>query len=471
GTKAAAADAFVDYAQQFKQSNPKNATLALDNAQALIGELRGNADTREDPAVLRAYEKFLPIAIAEPFNRKEFAFEYARRLQLNGKAKDAIAYYHMVPADDKRALDARFLELVALKQRIDDEPSNTPDRAQVLAQIQTLADEVNKQAAQKNQKSMLVRTSLLAADLARREQKDPQRALQLLGNFEDSVKGLPNADKLVNEAMYVRVQSYMAQEKYTDATQELVKLLNKTEGAQGAQIVYNLLEKLNADFDRAQAAGDRDAMKRLAKNRAQLSGFLVNWAANNKDPNISKFTYRYRVFDAETQRRAAELEDDARIREAGMKTALQRYQALQTPENLTLYKNSLDPQSAADPNLFDPQVTFGISLIQYDLGDYQQAAAGFSKLLTSRKLGTALITSSDSGEEQITDNDQYWEAILKLIRSNQKLGTGIEEAKSYLKQQYITWGDRVGGKKWKSQYDALRAELIPDFQVEAATKP
>src|SRR5581483_11313897 len=129
--------------------------------------------------------------------------------------------------------------------------------------------------------------------------------------------------------MYIRVQCYMSSGQYNDATRELVSLLNKTEGGQGAQIVYNLLDKLNADFDRAEQANDLAAMKTLAKNRAQLSGFLVDWAANNKDPGIRKYTYRYRVFDAETQRRAAELEDPASAaREAGMKLALQRYEAL-----------------------------------------------------------------------------------------------------------------------------------------------
>jgi hypothetical protein len=469
GAKPDAANAFVDYAEQSKAPNPKNATLALDNAQALIGELRNNPVTREDPAVLRAYERFLPIAIAPPFNRKEFAFEYARRLQLNGNPREAVEYYRMVPAEDKRALEARFLELVALKQRIDDEPGNSPDRAQVLSQIQKLADEVNREATKRGEKSMLVRTLLLAADLARREQKDPQRALQLLASFESSVAGVNNAEQLVNEAMYIRVQSHMAAEQYTQATQELVKLLSKTEGGQGAQIVYNLLEKLNADFDRAQEAGDRAAMKALARSRAQLSGFLVDWAANNPDPNIKKFTYRYRVFDAETQRRAAELEDNPAARQAGMKLALQRYQALESPDNVALYKASLDPQSAAEPDLFDPQVTLGIALIHYDLGEYEQAAAGFSRLITTRKLGQAVITVEDNGQQRVIDNDPYWEAILKLIRCNQKLGTGIEESKSYLKLQYITWGQRVGGRKWKAQYEALRKELIPDFNPDTSS--
>jgi hypothetical protein len=477
--KAEAAGAFVDFAEQYKQTDLKDATLALDNAQSLIGELRADVASRDE--ITKTYERFLPLAIGEPFDRKEFAFEYARRLELNDHPADAVRYFHLVPADDKRALDAQFQELVATKQQLDDEPANSTNRAQLLAQIQTLAAAVTDSirhamiqstdnSQRDHERSMQISASLLAADLARREQNDPQQAIELLTNFEAAVVGLPNADNLVNEAMYIRVQSYMAMQKYDDATRELVRLLNKTEGGQGAQIVYNLLEKLNADFDRAQQAGDRAAMKTLAKSRAQLSGFLVKWAAENKDPNISKFTYRYRVFDADTQRRAAELEDDSAAREAGLKIAMQRYQALQSPENLALYKASLDAKAAADSSAYDPQVTFGIALVEFDLGNFQQSADAFGQLLSERKLGAAVNTVDENGQETVIDNDRYWEAVLKLIQGNMKLGKNLDDAKSYLKSQYITWGDRVGGKKWKGQFEALRGELIPEFKVGATTR-
>src|SRR5262249_33815978 len=157
------------------------------------------------------------------------------------------------------------------KQQIDDAPLGSADRPRITAQIQQLAEQVStattsamaaarSDAERSSLRSMLAGTSIIAADVARRELKDPQRALKLLENLESTVQGLSNSEQLVNEAMYIRVQSYMASERYTDATQELVKLLSKTEGAHGAQIVYNLLEKLNADFERAQSAGDQAAM-------------------------------------------------------------------------------------------------------------------------------------------------------------------------------------------------------------------
>jgi hypothetical protein len=476
-----AAGAFLDYAEQFKNANPKNANLALDNAQAIIGPLRAGPRA-DEPEVVKAYERFLPVAINPPFDRKQFAFEHARRLQLNGSAAEAMKYFRLVPSGDPRLLDARFFEVVARKQQLDDLPAGV-DRAPLLGEIQRLADEVSRAAADAvnqpgiddkrrgNYRLMIARTALLAADLARREQKNPERAIALLKNFESSVEGAPNAPALAADAMLIRVQSYMAAGRYSDATQELVQLLNKTEGGQGAQIVYNLLEKLNTDFERAQAAGDADQMRVLAKNRAQLSGFLVDWAANNKDANIQRFTYRYKVFDADTQRLAAVLENDPAARKAGLAKALDRFRALEAPDNVALYKASLDANAVAEPDLYDPQVVFGIARIQYDLENWRDAADRFSRLIVQRKLGTPLNPVGEDGQTKFVDNDAYWEAVYKLIRCNLKLGTGVEESKSFLKQQYITWGNRVGGRKWKDAYEQLRREIIPDFDVGPTTTP
>jgi hypothetical protein len=211
-------------------------------------------------------------------------------------------------------------------------------------------------------------------------------------------------------------------------------------------------------------------MRVLAKNRAQLSGFLVDWAAGNPDPGIRRFTYRYKVYDADTHRRAADLDSDPATRQRGLLEALEKFKALESPENRELYRQSVDAD-VIDPDAPDPQVEFGVALIEFDLGNWQSAADRFSRLITSRRIGDPVYAIQEDGDTKYVDNDSYWDVVLKLIRCNMQLGTGLDESKQFLKQQYITWGDRVGGRKWKDEYEQLRAQLIPDFAIESPAPP
>lgn len=470
---AEAALAFLDYVEQFKTS--RTAPVALDQAQFLIGQLRAS-EQRDEPAAARAYRRFFPIAIAPPFNRRQFAFEYAQILQRQGDFEEAARFYDLVPEDHPRHLQAQYFRLVALKQRLDELSDAAEQRKPLLTEIQQLADVVNQRAQQalaaaandqerQIYRNMLVRTPLLAADLARREQRDPARAIQLLSDFEQQVAGAQGQDALLADAMFIRVQSYMALGRNDDATRELVRLLEKTGGEQGAQIVYNLLERLNDEFDRAQADNDLERMRVLARNRADLSGFLVSWAQNNPNPRIRELTYRYRVFDADTQRIAATLETDPSRRRELYQRALERFSALETPENVAAWRRI----AAANAGPYDPTVMFGLAQLHYDLGNYREARDRFGTLMQDRRLGTPLRTIEDQGQTRVVDNDQYWEALLKLIRSNMQLGEAVDRSAVFLKQHFVTWGDRVGGRRWKQEYEQLRKDLIPDFDPSQIT--
>src|SRR6185503_10751408 len=102
--------------------------------------------------------------------------------------------------------------------------------------------------------------------------------------------------------------------------------------------------------------------------------------------------------------------------------------------------------------------SLGIGLIAYDLGDYAEAQQRLGRLLTDRKLGTPTITIDDNGQPKTIDNDQYWEATLKLMLSNVTLANAApsdpqgaetkQRTQNYLKEVYIRWGAGVGGKKW-----------------------
>jgi hypothetical protein len=328
---------------------------------------------------------------------------------------------------------------------------------------------VNKQAAsitddkqRQDAQSMIVRTRLVAAELARVDLKDPARAIQLLGDFESTAKGLPNEKSLQNEVLLIRVQSLMALGKFNEAAESLQALLKSQSGGQGAAIVYTLLLKLDADFDKAQQAGDADAMKKIARNRAALSGNLVEWARNNSDPRIKNFTYSYSVYEADTKHKAAEVEDNPDARKTLYDDALKLYTNLETPDGLVAYKATLSP--AQQPTAtYDAMVTRGIAMVQYDLGNFAEAQKRLAILLKDGRLGSAVMEVERDGQMRTIDNDAYWEAVLKLIRSNLKLGADEEGQKTFLKTLYVRWGDHVGGTKWRGEFEKLKAELIPDF--------
>jgi hypothetical protein len=84
-------------------------------------------------------------------------------------------------------------------------------------------------------------------------------------------------------------------------------------------------------------------------------------------------------------------------------------------------------------------------------------------LLKDGRLGAPLMDVERDGQIRTVDNDAYWEAVLKLICSNVKLNADIDAQKTFLKSLYVRWGDRVGGKKWRDEFNKLKSELIPDF--------
>jgi tetratricopeptide (TPR) repeat protein len=492
---AEAAEAFLDYLKNFPTATQEHQQIALDSAQSIIAKLRANPATVDQPATVHAYERFLPVAIGPPFNRTGFAYEYARRLMANNKFADAVKYFRQVPPDDKRYAFARFYLMDSLEKRLDDEKIAPAERKQVVADILGLVDDVTtrlnavlaaaKTDNERNQaRSMLVRTVLAAADIARREQNDPARTLKLLESFESIAQGLPDAQELVIHVLYTRVQAYMALGDSTSATAALVTLLKTRPGGEGAKLASRILEKLNHELDAARATGDRAKMQSLAKNRAALSGFLVDWARSNSDPNIKKFTYRYMVFDAATKHLAADLTDDPAARSAGLKAALALYRQLESPQSVELYRATLDLKSTERES--DPAVALGIGLISYDLGDYAEAQQRLGHLLTNRKLGTPSSTIEEDGQLKTVENDQYWEATIRLMRSNIALaGANVGDAKAqaakqetinYLKQLYIRYGREVGGRKWAGEFENLRREVAPDFNpdeyaLQAATQP
>ncbi len=477
GRDADAAEAFMDYIQKTPGEYKE---IAFEYARSLIAQLRKN--NPDDEATTKAYERFLPLAI-DVFGKKEFAFEYAYRLQLKGDFKDAAKYFALVPETDSRLLEAKFFEMLALKGWLDvDGKIPAATRTQTLAKIQELAGVVRGGAEQrvnaatdaktkKNYHAMLVKTTLLAADIAERDQQDPKKTIALLQGFEDQIKDLPDEDALLTRALFLRVQSYMALGQAAQAAQSLLPVLNGRDAAKGAGMVYSILKQLDEDSDKAANRHDQEEMRRLAEARAALTPFLVQWAESSKNPSIKAQTYRYRVFDADSRRRAAEMEPAGEKRTADLQTALKLYQSLQSPENFKLYQATVDIKKT-NANEPDPTVLLGIGLTQYDLGSWREAQQSLSGLLDKGKLGSGTMQVTDpNGLTRVVDNDTYWDARYKLVDANWHIATASNDEKmkqavqTDLRLLYVKWGDKIGGKLYNDDFAELRKQIIPDFKM------
>jgi tetratricopeptide (TPR) repeat protein len=484
GQKIEAAQEYLKYAQDNANVHRPFAEGALDDAGRLTFELLGSDP--HDPQVSALYDAFLPVAINPPFNRVAgLAYRYGLRLAQAGKPQEALKYFQMVPKSDNAYNSAQYAMLSA-NQDLLDQPKLPPEQRLGLAndlvhQAENVRQVYGTQADPKLRRRAAVAT-LIEAETLGADLKKPAEAIRLLTGFEDSVKGLDGAKALINSALLDRVNADVAMNQLKDATTTLVSLLKETGGEQGATFVRGLLDRLDKDLEKAQAAHDTNAMADIAKSEATLSGFLVNWARTNPNPEIRKFTYQYMVFDARTQRLAGTLATDPKEKTALLDKAMASYKALGQPENVALYKATLDPakvaSNALDPNQPDPKVQLGIGLTDFELKDYKGAADLLGNLLNQAKLGGPTVVITDPhGDEKIVDNDTYWEATYDLYASNLGSASGPDDAvlaptKQGLKNLLIRGGIPA---KWQDPFEDLRKRLVPDFSVaalaNAATQP
>ena len=467
--RAEAATAFLDFVDAAKdqQAQKPFADAALSNAQRLFAQL-GGLDAN-DPRVAALYDRILPLAIAAPFNQKELNFDWALRLQQRGDAAAAIPFFRAVAADDRRYAASRYFLLVALAQQLD--ATKPADRPAALAEIQSLADEVRTgvdaalaaapdDATRATLRQRGARTTILAADLARREGNDPGRAAKLLDGIDERLNGLPDATRLLGEAMFIRVQADMQQGRTDEAVKGLVSLLDRSGGGQGAQIVFNMLGQLERDFAAAQATNDRARMATLQAGRAALTPYLVKWAESSPQADVKASAYRYRVYDAETQRLAAEFLDGP-ARDAKRAEARQRFEQLDSDEGRKQFEASR-PANAGRSVGYDPQVALGLARLAFDAGETSKARDAYARLLADRALGTAVAVVSDAGAERQVDNDAFWEATLRYVQTALDLNDPIDPLRQVLAEQQVRWGDRAGGKTWRGLFESLAKRVKLD---------
>jgi tetratricopeptide (TPR) repeat protein len=477
GKKVDAAQAFLKYAKEHANVRSPYAMGALEDTGRLVFELRKTDN--EDPRVSALYDDFLPVAIAFPFNKVNLAFYYAQRLAAQSKPQEAIKYFRMVAKADRNYNAAQFYVLEAMQDLLDTKLA--PDaRTQVTKDLMAQCEQVRQNYAGSSEaiaRKRLAIATLVEAETAGADLKKPEQTLQLLTGFDEAVKGMPEEKLLVNQALLARLNANMALGKLNEAKDSLVMLLNKSGGAQGADFVRGLLDKLDKDLNKAEAVHDTARMAEIAQSEADLSGYLVDWAKNNPNAEIKSSAYRYMVFDARTKRLAGTLSTDPAKREALLAKAMDAYKKLQSPENTTLFKATLDQAKIAsgdlDPNQPDPNVRLGIALTDFELKNYKESGEILGDLLNNGKLGPATLATVDTtGEQKVVDNDTYWEATYKLYFSNVAAAkgdeTGLAGTKQGLKNLLVRGGIPT---KWQDQFEGLRKQIIPEFDVATLLAP
>lgn len=474
-----AAEALLDFVTT--SPGDKAAPAAMDSAQSVIGGLLKDKRMAAKPEVAKVYERFLGIAVNPPYGKREFAFDYAFRMLRGGKPEEAMKFFRLVPDTDRNNVQARFLEMVTIIRLMEDKTKaktlTDAERAGMIAEVLKRAEKVKALAtaaaegAKDNKdrlkfRSMAVNATLTSAGM-HREQKNQAEVLKVLEGVDEAAKGLPDEKDDIARALFYRVQAYMALGKNTEATTEMVQLMKRTEAKEAASIVMGLLNNLNMDYDKAQAAGDKARMKELAANRGELASFMIDFSRKNPGPENDKNMYLFSRFQANTYRLAAILEDDEAKKKEGLQKSLELYKKLQSDENFAIFQK-INPQ-AKDPLFPDVAVLLGIGQIAFDIGDYKEAQLNLGKLAYEKKLGTPEMVIEEAGTERVVENETYWEVLYKLMYSNAELAKANTDKKlaadttSFLMREYIKWGDKVGGKVWRDKFEDLRNQLAPGW--------
>lgn len=473
-----AANAFLDYGTDKLYQAKPNAAGAVDRAAYIAFTQYQKAS--QDPGVRKLYERALEVAANPPFNRKEAFYPYANWLRVMGSPEKAITYYRKIPKGDKLEFNARYYELVCTKTLLDQtkDPAlrnqRMRDLSAMINQIIPLAQAAVSGATDANlaatYKFRMMYVISEGAELAL-QQKQPKQAIALLQGYEEKIKGVTNEEALKNKAMFIRANALINDGQIDKAIAQVQQLAAQPETAEFAiGMVGELLTRLSATFDAAKGAGDNETMAAAAANKAKLTGFLVPWAQNHKDPKIQAKVPEFTLYDANTKREAGQLLPDGPEKQKV------------NDEALTVYRKLKELPAMKD----NASVDLGIASCEYEKKNYEAASSIFGMLIRDGKLGGANIVEANlaGGDSVVKENPVFWEVNLKWIRSNIEIAknpsfpnaTKIKEgAERVVKDLFITHKDRTGGDKWGGEWVALRKELLPTWEpgvvAAAATQP
>jgi hypothetical protein len=469
-----AAHLYLDVAQALSKTNAELAEVALSRGQRLIGIL--HEESPNSPDIEALLDRVYPLSIASPFNQTQYAFTWGVRQQRQKKFAAAADTFRQIKKDDPNFNESRYWLLRALDSQASPLPAGDPQRNQLLTDANKLIADVRKflrdrsqstdDAVRERSRSQLAYVTLLGARISGTVKNDPRETIELLKGFEDEVKGLPDESQLMGDAMFMRVGAFMSLDRVDDAVNALLKLIEQSGGQRGGAIVRGMLERLEAEFEAARSAGDSTRMATLQQNRAALTPRLVEWASLQSGPDSQRQLYIYQRYNAETQRLAADFVSDPADATARREAALKLFLELDAPNGFKQYQLTL-PEADRPRARYDTAVALSIARLYHDLGNLDEARNRYGRLAVDRAVGLPVTVRTEGGVEIESDNDAYWETIFRWIDTSKKTAQPTEQFKTYLKEQYVRWGDRVGGSQWKSQFESLRKELIPDFDPKA----
>jgi hypothetical protein len=463
-----AATAYLDYVEKFGASKERIEDSLGQGLKVLIGlrSAEGN-----DPTINALYDRGLSAALNH--GRTNYMYPYAqRRRELNDFAAAEKAFA-MVKMPDKPMMmvRARYYQMVCDRELL--KKADGANRPALSAKVQQLFDELSgmidaelpKAAAKEKAILLGLRANAIigAAEVAQAE-KQPQRVLDVLKDFEAHIQPLPAADQqaLHGAALFFRSNALMALGRNAESIRAVQDLVGTKKPEESLAIVASLLDKLNENFksERARDNPDPATLQVLSAQRAQLAELLV--AQVNKDPNTPAKNRRQALsFYASSLVEAAKQEHDAAKRSEYLSKAIRQYEAL---------LKGLDPNDS-DAASLERLIAFA----EIEVGgndNLQKAHDTLNDLFASGKFGSPMIRVGDESKM----NDIFWEGFLRFLQVKSRLAADtnnpamLEDARRILKNFIIQFGGNTGGPNYAREFKALRIDLLGDWKPPA-TEP
>jgi tetratricopeptide (TPR) repeat protein len=448
--------AFLDYAQRPDVNVAKGwGEISMDLAGDDLDVLRKKDIA--DPQTRALYDRYLPVAINPPYNRKVLAFRYATLLAEEHKYADAVKYFKMVEPSSKQYAEAQYFELKAMAQELAETKAAAEVRKDLATQIVALDKVVDQSLAtaktEEEKKPWAWRVRLAdweAAHLANSVLKDPGMALQILDGYEARVAPASDPTAAV-DAMSIRTSAYLALGKTDDAMKILFDLL-KIDEEKGKNLMFSVRDAIVADMAAARLANNIVDQRKYSLDLAELSTAILSWASKSSDAKVKQALPAFQLISADSKRTAAELAADPKIKLEQLNLALADYRGL------------------AQQHPDDAAAQQGIGYTQFDLQHWDEAIKYLAPLVNGKKVGEPYLLTGPAGAEVETENTDFWQANYELVKAmveqakkNPKSAESqkaFTQAGQYIGALYVTYpADKVGGKTFHQEYENLKNEV------------